>query len=124
MITGVVTSDREAVIRLTVRGPRGRQLRIEAIIDTGFDGWLSLPRPLIASLKLPWKRRGRALLADGSETVFDIFEATVTWHQRTRRISVDEAASAPLVGMALLSGSEVNTQVRTKGKVTIKPLGK
>ena len=48
MITGIVTDRREAVIRLKVRGPTGQDQEIEAIIDTGFDGWLSLPSSIIA----------------------------------------------------------------------------
>jgi clan AA aspartic protease len=122
MITGTVTADREAIIRLTVRGPAGQERRVEAVIDTGFDGWLSLPPALIARLGLPWRRRGRALLADGSESVFDIHEATVVWDRRRRRIPADEADTTPLVGMALLDGYELNAQVRAGGKVTIKPL--
>jgi hypothetical protein len=35
---------------------------------------------------------------------------------------VDEAAADPLVGMALLSGSELKMQVRSRGKITIKRL--
>ncbi len=62
MITGVVTADRQVVIPLTVRGPTGQEQEIEAIIDTGFDGWLSLPSSLIALLGLVWRQRGRALL--------------------------------------------------------------
>ena len=61
MITGVVTADRQVVIPLTVRGPTGQEQQIEAIIDTGFDGWLSLPSSLIALLGLAWRQRGRAL---------------------------------------------------------------
>ncbi len=49
-ITGVVMADRQALIRLTVRGPAGQEHEIEAIIDTGFDGWLSLPPSFIAPL--------------------------------------------------------------------------
>jgi clan AA aspartic protease len=79
MITGVVTDDHQAVIRLNVRGPTGQEKEIEAIIDTGFDGWLSLPSSLIVLLDLPWRQRGRALLADGSESIFDIYEGTVLW---------------------------------------------
>jgi predicted aspartyl protease len=43
MIVGVVTDDYQAVIHLVVRGPAGQEIEIDAIIDTGFDGWLSLP---------------------------------------------------------------------------------
>lgn len=32
----------------------------EAIRDTGFDGWLTLPPDLIASLGLMWRRYGNA----------------------------------------------------------------
>jgi predicted aspartyl protease len=59
MITGVVTSFYQATIRLIVRGPTGQAQEIEAVIDTGFDGVLSLPPADIATLGLPWRRRGR-----------------------------------------------------------------
>ena len=82
MITGVVTANREAVIRLAARGPADQEQEIEAVVDTGFDGWFSLPSALIAQLELQWRRRGRALLADGSECVFDIYEGMVLWDGR------------------------------------------
>jgi clan AA aspartic protease len=122
MISGVVTDDRRAVIQLTGRGPAGPQQEIEAIIDTGFDGWLSLPFSLGARLGLVWRRRGRALLADGSESVFDIYEATVDWDGEARRIPVDEAETVPLVGMSLLEGYEFTVQVQHGGNVTIRKL--
>ena len=122
MITGVVTADRQAIIHLTVRGPVGQEHEIEAIIDTGFDGWLSLPSSLVVLLGLVWRRRGRALLADGRESVFDIYEATVVWDGQARRIPMDEAETAPLVGMSLLEGYELTVQVRSAGKVTIRAL--
>ena len=52
MISGVVTDDRQAVIHLTVRGPAGQEQEIEAIIDTGFDGSLSLPSSIVVQLGL------------------------------------------------------------------------
>ena len=122
MITGVVTADREAIIRLAVRGPAGAEQQIEAVVDTGFDGWFTLPPVVIALLGLQWRRRGRALLADGSECVFDIYEVTVLWDGSPRRIAVDEASTAPLIGMALLHGYELTVQVRSRGSVTIKAL--
>jgi predicted aspartyl protease len=79
MISGVVTAEREAVILLIVHGPAGQQEEIPAVIDTGFDGSLSLPSATIARLGLAWRSRGRALLADGSESIFDIYEAIVMW---------------------------------------------
>ena len=108
--------------RLTVRGPAGQVQRVKAVIDTGFDGWLSAPPALIAVLGLPWRRRGLALLADGRDSIFDIYEATVVWDRRRRRVPVDAADTIPLVGMALMDGFELNAQIRVGGKVTIQPL--
>ena len=122
MITGVVRDDRQAIVHLMVRGPAGQEQEIEAIIDTGFDGWLSLPSSLVVRLGLVWRRRGRALLADGSESVFDIYEATVDWDGEMRRIPVDEVETVPLLGMSLLEGYELTVQVQPGGNVTIRAL--
>ena len=121
MITGHVSADREAIVRLTVRMVDGEELEIDLIVDTGYTGWISLPSTLISQLGLPWRRRGRGLLADGSETIFDIYEAAVIWDSQLRRVWVDEINAAPLAGMALLDGHELTIQVWTGGNVTIAP---
>jgi clan AA aspartic protease len=121
MITGVVRG-REGRIRLKVRGRRGREREIEAVIDTGYTASLSLPPALVAALGLRWKSVGRGILADGSECLFDVYVAEVEWDGKTRRVLIDEADTDPLVGMALLGGYELKMQVRSGGKVTIKRL--
>lgn len=122
MITGVVTASREPVIRLIVSGPQGQTQEVDAIIDTGFDGFLTLPSGLIAALGLPWRRRGRAMLADGSDSLFDVHEATVVWDGSSRRIAVDAVDIDPLVGMALLDGHELTIQAVRGGRVVITAL--
>ena len=77
MIRGVVTDDYEAVIHLTVFGTAKQREPIEAVVDTGYNGWLSLPSSMIHDLELPWQDRAQAILADGSEIAFDIYEAVV-----------------------------------------------
>jgi len=61
-------------------------------------------------------------LADGSESVFDIYEATMDWDGEARRIPVDEAETVPLVGMSLLEGYELTVQIQPGGNVTIRTL--
>ena len=122
MINGHVTVYREAVISLSVEGSEGQSKEINAVIDTGFNGFLTLPASLIQELGLVWRRRGRAMLADGSESLFDIYEATITWDGRPRRIAVDEVNSDPLIGMSLLYGYELTVQVVDGGRVIINPL--
>lgn len=121
MITGVVNGD-EAVIQLQIRGRRRQTQQIEAVIDTGFSAWLTLPPALITTLELRWHSFGRGTLADGSETVFDIYEASVVWDGRARRIRVYAFDADPLVGMSLLRGCKLSMYVRSRGRVTIKHL--
>jgi clan AA aspartic protease len=121
MISGVV-SRREARIRLRIRGTRGREREVDAVIDTGYTGWLTLPPALIAELGLPWQTIVRGTLADGSTALFDVFEGAILWDRRRRRIPIDQSDAELLVGMALMTGYELNIQIRSRGKVTIKRL--
>jgi clan AA aspartic protease len=122
MISGVVTASRQAVIRLSAYGPGGAAVEVEAVIDTGFNGELTMPSAFVTALDLTWQRRGRALLADGSESLFDSYDATVVWDGTMRQVTVDVAETEPLVGMTLLDGYEVTIQALVGGVVTLTAL--
>ena len=60
------------------------------------------------------RRRGRAMLADGSDSVFDIYEAVVTWDGGSRRIAVDEVECDPACRRSRSTASAVlRPSVRT-----------
>ena len=121
MITGMVQSG-EGRIRLKVKGIRGREQEIKAVIDTGYTGSLTLPPALIAELGLRWRSFNCGTLADGSECIFDVFDGKVLWDGKVRHILVDEADTCPLFGMKLLKGHELKMQIRARGQITIKRL--
>jgi len=123
MITGSVNTDYEAIIRLRVQGPLGHEHEVDAIIDTGFNGFLTLPPLLISELGLTRLSRGRALLANGSEELFDIHGVTVVWDGEQRLVEVDAVNAAPLVGMALLDGFDLHIRVADGGHVVIQSSG-
>jgi clan AA aspartic protease len=89
------------------------------MIDTGFNGWLTLPLRLIQILGCQWKRRGRARLADGSEVFFDVYQGVILWDGQLRSVPVDSSGFLPLVGMSLLDGYEVTLLASPGGTVTI-----
>ena len=122
MIEGSVNRLWEPIVRLVVRGPDGPEEEIEAVVDTGFNGWLSLAPSLIAVLELPYRGQGNATLADGSECSFDIHEAMVVWDGIPRRVSADAADTEPLVGMRLLEGFHLSVEGVVGGNVVIKAI--
>ena len=52
MTIGHVGADGDALVPLPVRGPGGAEQEVEAVLDTGFNGYLALPPPVIEALRL------------------------------------------------------------------------
>ena len=57
MMSGRVNARREPLLSATVRGPTGISRTVDALVDTGFGGQLTLPPSLIRVLALPWHNR-------------------------------------------------------------------
>ena len=71
MIQGIVNADYEAVITLALHGPAGQARDIEVVIDTDYNGFLSLPPTLAAELEFPVVGPSQATLANGVEEAFN-----------------------------------------------------
>ncbi len=121
MMQGYVNKNFEAIISVTVKNG-GRFNSMDAVIDTGFTGFLSLPIAIIMELELQWSYRDRATLGDGSETVFDVYNAEILWDGQLREIEIDAAETEPLLGMALLRGYRLQVDTVEGGPVTIETL--
>jgi len=122
MITGVVTAQREAVLLLAVQGPGGQEQEVEVVIDTGFTGFLTLPRSLIAALALTFHSDTVATLGDGSKVALPVYAATTIWNGQQRDVWVLAAEGGSLLGMALLDGFRIVLDVIDGGSVTIEAL--
>lgn len=119
MIQGAVNAALEAVLPVTVRGTDGAAQEVEAVIDTGFSGFLTLPSALATALGLAFDGVGWAVLADGTEASFDMYDATLLWDGRPRSVYVYAAETTPLVGMRLLENHDLHVEVREGGRVTV-----
>ncbi len=122
MIHGVVRAGREATIRLQVQGTQGQETDVQAVLDTGFTGYLTLPTVVIQTLALALQGVRAAVLGDGSTVFLDIYRATALWDDQPRTIQVLAAEGSSLVGMALLHGYQITLQVVDGGTVTIEKL--
>ncbi|MCY3655694.1 MAG: clan AA aspartic protease [Chloroflexi bacterium] len=119
MIEGAVNAAFQAVVVLSLRGPLGRTLEVEAVVDTGFDRFLTLPPWVVAELDLAFVGLNSVQLADGSEAALDSYAVTVLWDGRPRRVVTYVSDAAPLVGMALLAGHSPRVDLEPGGRVAI-----
>jgi clan AA aspartic protease len=122
MIQGVVNGRREATLPLVVGNSSGQREMIDTVIDTGFDGFLSLPSEIIVRLELPWTISNPATLGDGSEVLFDFYTAKVIWDGQYREIDIAASETEPLLGMAMLYGYRLQVDNIEGGIVKIEAL--
>ena len=119
MITGVVNALGEARIGLTLRGRAGQAREIEAVVDTGFTGYLTLPSARITELQFEWLCREEGILGDGSVRLFDVYEGTVLWDCKPRAIEVNASETDALAGMGLIRGHLLKIEAVEGGRVTL-----
>jgi len=121
MMQGYVNKNYEATILVVVRN--GVKLKsINAVIDTGFTGFLSLPSDIITEMDLPWGYRDRGTLGDGSEVLFDIYDAAAIWDGKSQEIEVNSAETDPLIGMSMLRRYRLQIDIVEGGLVVITDL--
>ena len=122
MIIGKITANREAISELEVIGSNQKKEKVEAVIDTGFNGYLTLPNDLINYLNLQLAGSRHVTLGDGNVVVLDMYFAKVLWHGQEREVLALQADGGPLIGMSLLYGSRLVLEVINNGNVTIESL--
>ncbi len=119
---GVVSPSCEAMIRFAIGNKQGQLQTIDAVIDTGYTGFLSVPSEVIVALSLSWTGVDRVTLGDGSETTFEVYAGRIIWDGKYRDIPINESETEPLVGMSLLYGYDLRIQTVIGGTVTIEEL--
>ncbi len=119
---GIVNKKREATLAIVVANETGKRQLVNAVIDTGFNGFLTLPPSVITGLNLSWNMSEIATLGDGSETIFDIYKVNIIWDGQYKAIDVGESETVPLIGMALLDGYRLQIDTVEGGAVIIQAL--
>ncbi|MDZ7290190.1 MAG: hypothetical protein ONB44_23925 [candidate division KSB1 bacterium] len=118
--TGYVDRLRQPRIKLTVKGNR-KSININPVIDTGFNGYLSLPVAIAIPLGLELKGEVPVELADGSMKKELTFRGSVVWQGLEYDIDIflTESVDA-LLGSGLLQGQRLTIGYANRS-VTIEP---
>jgi clan AA aspartic protease len=118
MIHGIVSQNLEAVIQLQLRGPLGA-LDVQAVIDTGFNGSISIPESIAHQLGLSRLALMNAYLADGTDVSYGAYPVEVEWDGTSRILLASAIGDECLVGMTLLHGCDLHIRVEAGGQVQV-----
>ena len=114
----------EARITVAVAGPSMEFWEVEAVIDTGFSGWLTLPEVAVRELDLQIYGRRRVRIADNRVTWMLTYRAVVQWQGRQIDILVHQTENPrPLLGTAMLEHCRLTVDMQEGGPVAVTPLG-
>jgi clan AA aspartic protease len=111
----------EATLSIAIKNNEITQM-VDAVIDTGFSGFLTLPSDMISKLGFSWEGRDTATLGDGTFCTFEVYIGLVIWDGQYREIYINESETVPLIGMQLLRGYDLRIQTIEGGLVTIEAL--
>jgi len=119
MTYGYMRDANMAIAEVSVRGSGGAILTVDAVIDTGFTQYLTLPPVTISALDLVRKGELRIRLADGTRRIANVYEALVKIHNDWILVTIEESDGDILIGMGLLYGSQLSIDVIEDGVVSI-----
>jgi clan AA aspartic protease len=119
MISGRVSVNLEAVISVRVANLAAPYVEIDAIVDTGYNGWLSLPPVTVSALSLPSLAPIVVTLADGSQRVVRRHLARIEWDGQEQTIRVVCLDGDPLIGTGLLQDYKLEAEFTVGGQVQL-----
>ena len=121
MMTGRVSWLFEAIVSVEVQDSEGQLHQFRCILDTGFDGYITLPAASIRQLGLPLIGRRATDFLDSYSANLPMYDGIVYWHGQPVEVTVLETQRESVIGMALLENSTLTVQVWDGGEVRIEP---
>ena len=95
---------------------------IEFVLDTGFNGYLTLPVNAVAAMNLPLFSTTTTILADGNHSLIPTHIATIDWHSQELLVPVLAMGTKPLLGMGLLDECRLVAEFSEDGSIELENL--
>lgn len=116
-IVGRVNRHKEIIVHFSIVSDEAEH-SVEALLDTGFNGFVALPDDVVSEHNLLLLGREKVILADGSSRIVRKYEARIRFAGKTRRVEVIGAGES-LVGMSMLWMHEVHISCVLDGDVDL-----
>lgn len=113
--------DGHPCVPIRVRGANraGPPLEVQAMVDTGFSGYLVLPENLIGEIGAAPGGFDEYQIGDGSYAEFTTYQGFVEWNGQELEAPILLADFMPVVGMSLLWGLRLTVEAWDGGRVFI-----
>ena len=101
MITlrGTVSAQRQPIVTIKVRGILGRERVVDALLDTGFNGTLTLPPLMVLELGMPFRFARTIMLGDGTTQDVSSHRGHIIWEGVERPTTALSTGEQAIVGM-------------------------
>ncbi len=119
MIVGSVSGDLDPIVNLMLIGVDRREEEVRVVVDTGFNGVLTLPQETVDRLGWPFQSMEPVVMADGNACTMPRYRGIVVWKNQPRIVSAFASTFAPLLGRHLLEGNDLWIQFRRGGDIVI-----
>ena len=119
MIEGRINHQYEPVVTIAIVSPTGEPRELEAVVDTGFNGFIILPKDLVEELDLPFLNSSQAFLADDREVNVQVHQVILNWNGVRRTVRATASGTTALVGMQLMTDHRLEMDIRIGGTVQI-----
>ena len=119
MIRGILSERLEPLVVLEISNGDGRFQPVEALLDTGFSGHLTLPTDAVERLGLKHARYTSMTLANGQRIQMSIRKGSLKWFGQVREIEIIASDGQTLLGMNLLAGCKIAIRAHPGGEVLI-----
>lgn len=118
MIRGHVNLDNEPIVRLTIG-----DVEVTAVIDTGFNGFVTLPASLHSSMELTWAGEVEWTLADETEVVEDMYRTPIDFDGKVILVVVSFSNSDnALIETALLRNHQLSIDFVARTVQLVRPV--
>lgn len=104
---------------IIVRLEGNPDVEIQFVVDTGFEGFLTLPPEVVAKLGLPYVAKIQANLADNSKVTTNAYALKIVWNGVERDVIVLAMGRRPLIGTALLEDFHLSIDFYEGGTVLV-----
>ena len=108
-----------AIVEVEVRWSSGRSRTFEALLDTGFNGAVSLPAEVVEEVGLPLVTERTVTLGDASDVRVRVHAGYIRFSDGWRRCPVLATGDVPTVGMHLIHGLKVCFESADGGDIEI-----